>query len=137
MPKIPHKWLEEEVSETARRCLAGFDTSALKLAADSTGVVTDRYDKKKRERDLMPKKAGKKAEITHESGAKKAKRKRKAKPYKECPRWHVACVPDLQVILACRITPDRMADIAVLRSLLQKIGGIGLGFSGCIFNADR
>ncbi len=32
LPKIPGKWLEGMISETARRCLAGFDMSALKLA---------------------------------------------------------------------------------------------------------
>ncbi len=46
-------------------------------------------------------------------------------------------MPGLQVILACRITLDKMADTAVLRSLLQKIGKIGLGFSYYIFNAAR
>ncbi len=137
MPKIPNKWLEEMISETARICLAGFDLSALKFAADSTGVVTDRYDKKKKRKDLKPKKVtGKKADSRHESGAKKAERKRKAKPYKQYLKWHVASVLGLQVILACRITSDRMADTTILRSLLQRIGKIGLGFSG-IFNADR
>ncbi len=48
----------------------------------------------------------------------------------------MASVLGLQVILACQITSDKMADTTVLRSLLQKIKRIGLGFSG-IFNADR
>ncbi len=48
MPKIPNKWLEEMISETARKCPAWFDTSALKLAVDSTGVVTDRYGKREK-----------------------------------------------------------------------------------------
>ncbi len=65
------------MAETARRCLAGYDPSTLMLAADSTGVVTDRNDKTKKRRDIVVK-TGRKAEITHESGAKKAERIRKA-----------------------------------------------------------
>jgi len=41
---------------------------------------------------------------THESGAKKAERIKKSKPYKKYLKWHVASVLGLQVIAACRIT---------------------------------
>ncbi len=52
MPKIPSKWPDEMMSETARRCHAGFGTSALKIAADdSTGVATDRYDRRRKRED--------------------------------------------------------------------------------------
>jgi len=135
MQKVPAAWLEAMLAETARRCLAGFDASALKLAADSTGVVTDRNDRRKKRKDVAAK-ADKKAEITHESGAKKAERIKKSKPYKKYLKWHVASVLGLQVIVACRITSDRMADVTVLKHLLRGVAGAGIGFSGT-FCADR
>jgi len=133
--KVPAAWLEAMPAETARRCLAGFDAPTLKLAADSTGIITDRNDRRKKRKDVAAK-ADKKAEITHEPGAKKAERIKKSGPYKKYLKRHVASVPGLQVIAACRITSDRMADVTVLRQLLRGVAGAGMGFSG-IFCADR
>ncbi len=62
---------------------------------------------------------------------------RKAKPYKKYLKWHVAAVLGLQVIVACRITSDKMADTTILEDLLKRIKRIGIGFSGSIFNADK
>ena len=123
MQKIPHKWLEAIVDETARMCLAGHDPSTLMLAANSTRVVTDRNDKR-RKKDLKPK------------TAKKAERIRKSKSYKKYIKWHVAAVTGLQVIVACRITSDKMADTTILEDLLRGIKRTGIRFSG-IFNADK
>jgi len=134
MQKVPAAWLEAMPAETARRCLAGFDAPALKIAADSTGIVTDRNDRRKKRKDVAAK-ADKKAEITHEPGAKKAERIKKSRPYKKYLKRHVASVLGLQVIVACRITSDRMADVTVLRQLLRDIVRAGMGFG--IFCADR
>ena len=80
MQKIPTVWLQYMMTETARQGLAKADSSAttakkLALVADSTGVATDRRRKK---------------------GSKQAQKRPRA-----YPKWHVASVLGLQIML-CR-----------------------------------
>ena len=71
MQKIPTAWLEKMIIMTAQCCIKGYDPSLLVLAADSTGVATDRHEKK----------SPKKSKNRHKSGT---------KPQKKYLKWHVA-----------------------------------------------
>ncbi len=114
---IPIRWLERILRETARQCMDAADTIEGILAADSTGVETDRY-----ETADWPDK------IRHEFVPKRVKR---------YVKWHVTAAVGLQIILSCRITSNRTTDTAVLKTMLNRIAGMKGIFAGWRFNADK
>ena len=114
---IPILWLERILTETARQCMEAAGVTEGILAADSTGVETDRYETAER-----PDKT------RHEFAPKRIKRYLK---------WHVTAILGLQIIPSCRITSNRTTDTVVLKTTLNRIAGIKRVFDGWVFDADK
>ncbi len=87
------------------------------LAADSTGVETDRYET-----------ADRPDKIRHEFAPKRVNR---------YVKWHVTAVVGLQIILSCRITSNRTTDMVVLKTMLNRIARMKVIFDGWRLNADK
>ena len=109
-------WLEKMVALTAEACLKQAGADKGDMAADSTGVETDRYEDVVR----SDKKSGKDA----------------PERVKSYLKWHISAVVGLQVILSCAITTSSVADTSMLLSLLEKSKKLGRSFAGWMFHAD-
>jgi hypothetical protein len=105
--RIPETYLNQILARSARLCIAESGWAKGIVAADSTGVETDRYE-------------------TAEVRLKKTRRKGYIK-------YHVTAILDYNIILAARITSSRTADSPTLRRMLKDLPQM----EGSIFNADR
>ena len=114
---LDKEWLEGTLARVASECLeeSGIDRGA--MAADSSGIETDRYA----DATVLDKKT----------------LKEEAVRVKSYLKWHVLAVIGLQVILSCRTTPSNVNDTNVLPYLLDKAGKLGRSFDGWMFNADK
>ena len=87
------------------------------MAADSSGIETDRYA----DAAVPGKKTLKETTV-------------RVKPYL---KWHILAVIGPQVILSCRTTPRNVNYTGVPPSLLAKAGRLGRSFGGWVFNAGK
>ena len=117
LEKIPEEWLEQVLAKTANACMDAACVSDGTLAADSTGVETDRYW-------MVAKPDKNRHKFTY------ARTKRYVK-------WHITALLGLQVILSCRITSSNIHDTVVLRTMLNSVEDLGRSFAGWRFNADK
>ena len=115
------EWLDRTVSLTADMCLDEADKASEigcgRLAADSTGVETDRYGVQerpsKKEGDFKPVRV------------------------KTYLKWHILAAVGLQVILSCRMTASNVADTTVFTDLLDGTGRMRRRLEGWSVLADR
>ena len=120
--RIPLQYLENILHKVAIMCIKESGWSIIiiikkrMIAVDSTGVETDRYDKKK----IRP--------IKHKKRFDKVRSKRFLK-------WHVIAILDPLIILTARITSSNTHDSPVLRSMLSKVKSI-YDLNGSTMNAD-
>lgn len=105
--RIPEVYLNQMLARSARLCIAESGWVKGIVAADSTGVETDRYE-------------------TVEVRLKKTRRRISIK-------YHVTAILDYNIILAARITGRRTADSPTLRRMLKDLPRM----DGSVFNADR
>jgi hypothetical protein len=113
---IPASYLDSILGRAALLCVAesGWRTERGMLAADSTGVETDRYE------SAMKPSRGKKAGFE----------KTRTLTYL---KYHVVVVLDYLIILKAVVTASRCADSPTLRAML----GSFTAMPGAVFNADR
>ena len=111
------EWLDGVVAATAAACLEATDEDAADMAADSTGVETDRYETKTK----LDRKTGKESAV-------------RVKTYL---KWHILAAVGIQVILSCATTPSSVADTDMLRTLLEKSKKLGRSFAGWMLHADK
>lgn len=104
--RMPEAYLKQLLAKSARLCIAESGWVKGIVAADSTGVETDRYE-------------------TVELKMKKTKRMISIK-------YHVVAILDYNIILAAKITSRRTADSPTLRAMLKDLPQM----EDSLFNAD-
>jgi IS5 family transposase len=105
--RIPENYLNRILAGSAGLCIAESGWVKGIIAADSTGIETDRYE-------------------TVEVKLKKSRRKISIK-------YHVTAVLDYNIIMVAKITSRRTADSPTLRQMLKNLPQM----EGSIFNADK
>lgn len=105
--RIPEAYLNQLLAKSAGLCIEVSSWVRGVVAADSTGVETDRNE-------------------TVEVKMKKVRRKISIK-------YHVTAILDYNIILAAKITGRRTGDSPTLRSMLKRLHQM----EGSIFNADK
>lgn len=105
--RIPETYLNRILARSAELCISESGWVKGIVAADSTGVETDRYE-------------------TVEVRMKKTKRRISIK-------YHVTAILDYNIIMAAKITSRRMADSPTLRQMLKSMPQM----EGSTFNADK
>ena len=105
--RIPETYLNRILTRSAELCISESGWVKGIVAADSTGVETDRYE-------------------TVEVRMKKTKRRISIK-------YHVTAILDYNIIMAAKITSRRTADSPTLRQMLKNLPQM----EGSIFNADK
>ncbi|MBT0160991.1 transposase, partial [Candidatus Bathyarchaeota archaeon A05DMB-2] len=105
--RIPEAYLNQILLKSAGLCIAESGWVRGIVAADSTGVETDRYE-------------------TVEVKMKKVRRRISVK-------YHVIAILDYNIIMAAKITSRRTADSPTLRQMLKDLPRM----EDSIFNADR
>jgi hypothetical protein len=105
--RMPEAYLNQILAKSARLCIAESGWVKGVVAADSTGIETDRYE-------------------TVEVKLKKSRRKISIK-------YHVTAVLDYNIIMSAKITSRRTADSPTLRSMLKDLPQM----EGSVFNADK
>ena len=105
--RMPEAYLNHILARSAAQCIAEAGWVRGIVAADSTGVLTDRYE-------------------TLEVKLEKVRRKISVK-------FHVIAVLDYNIILAAKVTSRRTADSPTLRAMLKRLPPM----EGSIFNAQR
>jgi len=112
---IPKEYLENLLAETVKSCIrvSGWNRKEGLLAADSSGVETDRYEE-----------------------AMIACRKRRRKKHVTI---HITAILDLMVVAAVQVTSSRTKDSPTFRRMLRqtKRTGIAEMVFGGVFNADK
>jgi len=112
---IPKEYLEKLLAETLRSCImiSGWNRKEGLLAADSSGVETDRYEK---------------AEI--------ACRKRRRKKHLTL---HIIAILDLMVVTAVQVTSSRTRDSPTYRRMVKQMKRTGIAWEvfGGVLNADK
>ena len=105
--RIPETYLNQVLTRSAELCRRESGWAKGLIAADSTGVETDRYE-------------------TVELKMKKVKRRISIK-------YHVIAILDYNIIMAAKITSRRTADSPTLRQMLKDLPQM----EGSVFNADK
>ncbi len=105
--RMPEAYLNQILAKSARLCIAESGWVKGIVAADSTGVETDRYETV----DLKMKKTKRMISI----------------------KYHVVAILDYNIIMAAKITSRRTADSPTLRQMLKSLPQM----EGSIFNADK
>lgn len=105
--RMPEAYLNQILAKSARLCIAESGWVKGIVAADSTGVETDRYETV----DLKMKKTKRMISI----------------------KYHVVAILDYNIIMAAKITSQRTADSPTLRSMLKRLPTM----EGSVFNADK
>ncbi|TLN00726.1 transposase [bacterium] len=105
--RVPENYLNRILAVSAGLCIAESGWVKGIVAADSTGVETDRYE-------------------TVEVKMKTSRRRISIK-------YHVTAVLDYNIIVAAKITSQRTADSPTLRQMLKNLPQM----EGSIFNADK
>lgn len=112
---VPKEYLEKLLADTVESCIrvSGWNRKEGLLAADSTGVETDRYEK---------------AMIA-------CKRRRRKKHV----TIHIIAILDLMVVAAVQVTSSRTKDSPTLRRMVKQMlrNGIAEMVFGGVFNADK
>lgn len=111
--RIPEEYLDSLLEKTALLCIREANWRRGVLAADSSGVETDRY-----EDVIRPKKKERRFDTIRRLLYLK---------------YHVIAILDHLIILRARVTSYRTGDSPTLRSMLERFPP----FPGSIFNADR
>lgn len=107
MKRIPEGYLKGILRKVAEQCIQEAEWSKGLLAADSTGIETDRYEK---------------ALIA----CKSAKRRIHLK-------YHVLAILDYNIILSARLTPRGVGDSPTLRMMLKRLPDV----EDSILNGDK
>ena len=107
MARMPQRYLERILQKTSGLCIAEAEWSKGLLAADSTGIETDRYEK---------------AVIA----CKSAKRRIHLK-------YHVLAILDYSIILSARLTSKSIGDSPTFRSMLKNLPDM----EDSILNGDK
>jgi len=105
--RIPEAYLKRLLARSAAQCIAEAGWVKGVVAADSTGVETDRYETV----DLKMKKTRRRISI----------------------KYHVVAILDYNIIMSARITSRRTADSPTLRSMLKDLPQM----EDSVLNADR
>jgi len=107
MKKMPESYLNGILQKAAELCIQEAEWSRGLLAADSTGIETDRYEE---------------AVIA----CKSAKRRIHLK-------YHVLAILDYNIILSARLTPRSVGDSPTFRYMLKRLPDM----KECVLNADK
>jgi len=107
MKRIPERYLNRILRKVAELCIQEAEWSKGLLAADSTGVETDRY-----ERAMI--------------ACRSAKRRIHLK-------YHLLAILDYNIILSARLTPRGVGDSPTLRSMMKRLPDM----EGSVLNADK
>lgn len=105
--RIPENYLNQILAKSAGLCIAESGWVKGVVAADSTGVETDRYE-------------------TLEVKMKNTRRRISIK-------YHVTAILDYNILMAAKITSQKRADSPTLRQMLKNLPQM----EGSIFNADK
>jgi IS5 family transposase len=111
--ELPEGYLESLLEGSASKCLRERGWRRGLVAADGTGVDTDRY----------------------EEVARPLKRKRAFEWVRQmlCLKLHIVAILDLLVILKATVTKENAGEVPVLRELLEGLAKL----PGSVFDADR